>query len=65
MSIELTGSCKDGRIWLDSSEVEVADTFMGLEREHRITLYNDSNCVVKFSWCKYESVEQDNAEMDR
>lgn len=63
--IELTASAKDGQVRFDCSEVCFVDTFMGLQREQKVTLYNDSHAVVKFVWCMYKTVMEDYEELER
>lgn len=63
--IELNGSSKNGNIWLDPKQIQFDDTFMGLKRQQIVTLYNDTSSVIKFSWQKFELLQQDMDEVNK
>lgn len=65
LSIELTGSSKNGNIWIDPNKIQLDDTFMGLKRQQNVVLYNNSSSVIKFSWQKFESKQQDMDELNK
>ncbi|KAG8285054.1 hypothetical protein J6590_089298 [Homalodisca vitripennis] len=65
MIVELTSSSKNGKIWLDTSEVHFKDTYMGLTNQKKVTLYNDSEVTIKYSWLKFGTVQEDLNELNK
>lgn len=63
--IDLLGSTKNGSIWLSSNKLCMDDTFAGLKRQTTISLINDSDSTIKFSWNKFETLQKDLNELEK
>lgn len=63
--IDLFASSKNGSIWLSNNKICMDDTYIGLKRQRIISLYNDSESTITFSWNKFETLQTDRTELER
>lgn len=65
MCIDLAASTRNGAVWLEPEQISFDDTFMGLKREQKVTLYNDTHETIKFYWHPYENIDQELGQLGR
>ncbi|XP_054283521.1 hydrocephalus-inducing protein homolog [Macrosteles quadrilineatus] len=65
LCIDLAASTRNGAIWLEPEQISFNDTFMGLKREQKVTLYNDTHETIKFCWHQYENIDQELGQLGR
>lgn len=52
-------------VHLETDELHMGDTFLGLSSAKSLKIYNNSDHIVKFHWMKHENITLDNEEKNK
>lgn len=58
-------SAEDGVIDLDKTFVSFESTYMGLQRQQNITLHNNTDHIIKYSWKRFSAPVEEHAEIQK